>query len=185
MAGKLKKVSYEFIDRQSEIGIPMYELLDDLLVKHHKELIDARIALAWCTSWNADVDGRITLGKCKKASDLDRELASFDFVIMLSRDFWHSVRVTALQRMALLDHELMHATVALDAKGEPKLDERRRVVYRIRKHDIEEFGAIVARYGLYKRDLTWFVAQVPTLRKESDVRGERDAVVVETSHVIQ
>lgn len=161
---KPKKVSYEFIDRISLVGIPMYELLDDLVIKHHEELVDARIALAWCTSWSADVDGRVTLGKCKKASDLDRELAQFDFVIMLSRDFWENSRVTNQQRTAPLDHELMHATVALDPKGEPKQDERGRTVYRIRKHDIEEFGAIVARYGLYKRDLTWFIAQVPNVR---------------------
>ena len=163
MKPKPKKVAYELIDRAGEVGRPMYALLDELVDAHHDELAAAHIALAWNTAWKPDVDGRVTLGKCRKASDLDRELAEFDFVIILRRDFWQHAQVTALQRRALLDHELTHATVRLDKDGEPVIDERGRQVYRLRKHDIEEFGCIVARYGLYKRDLTWFVAQVPNV----------------------
>lgn len=155
---KPKQVSYELIDPNSILGGPMYVLLRELVSEHHRELKDAKIALAFCTSWKADVDGRITLGKCKKASDLDRELAAFDFIILLSRFFWRSEGVTDLQRRALLDHELMHAAVTYDDKGEPKRDARDRIVYRVRKHDIEEFADIVARHGCYKADLETFAA---------------------------
>jgi len=158
---KPKKVSYELIEPTSEVGGPIYERMLRLIEQHHDELTDARIALAWNTAWKPDVDGRCKLGMCKKASDLDRELAAFDFVIILRREFWFHAQVNDNQRNALLDHELMHATVKLDSTGDPVHDERGRVIYRIRKHDIEEFGAIVARYGLYKRDLQWFVEQVP------------------------
>jgi hypothetical protein len=164
---KPKKVSYQIIERDSDAGAPMYRLLDELIEKHHGELADARIALAWNLAWKPDVDGRCTLGKCKKASDLDRELAAFDFVIILRREFWYATGVTQHQCAALLDHELTHATVRLDKHGEPVEDERKRKVYRIRKHDIEEFGVIVARYGLYKRDLQWFVAQVDGVSVEA------------------
>jgi hypothetical protein len=37
-------------------------------------------------------------------------------------------------------------------------DERSRKCYRVRKHDIEEFSDVVARYGTYKRDLEMFAA---------------------------
>jgi hypothetical protein len=151
-----KKVSYELIERETEIGRHLYARLNVLVDRHHDDLQDARIALAWCTSWKPDVDGRVTLGKCQKASDLSRELAPFDFVILLNQDFWTSVRVTNAQRDALLDHELMHAAVAYDADGAPKRDDRGRTVYRIRKHDIEEFRDIVARHGCYKGDLEAF-----------------------------
>lgn len=155
---KPKSVAYELIDENSIVGGPMYVLLRELIAAHHPDLRDARIALAWCTSWKADVDGRITLGKCRKASDLDRELAAFDFVILLSRFFWRNEATENVQRRALLDHELMHATVKYDDKGEPARDARDRIVYRIRKHDIEEFSDIVARYGTYKADLESFAA---------------------------
>jgi hypothetical protein len=155
--GKAKRVSYELIGRDTVVGHPMYALLDDLVCDHHaKDLHDARIMLAWCTSWKPDVDGRVTIGKCKKASDLDRELAAFDFVILLSRGFWRDERVTDAQRAALLDHELCHAARKYDDRGEPVEDERGRPVFRVRKHDIEEFTAIVSRHGCYKADIEEF-----------------------------
>ena len=155
---KRKKVSYEIIERDSVPGFTMYALLDELVRAHHTDLHRARIALAWCTSWEPDVDGRVTLGKCKKASDLDRELFAFDFVILLRRAFWTHLQVTEAQRTALLDHELSHGALKLDSHGEPVVDERDRLVYRIRKHDIEEFTDIVARHGCYKADLERFAS---------------------------
>lgn len=157
-SGRPKRVSYALIAHDSVIGHPMYELLDSLIGEHHHDLAQARIALAWCTSWKPDVDGRVTLGKCKKASDLDRELAAFDFIVLLSRAFWTDPRVTDAQRTALLDHELCHACLKYDDAGEPVEDERGRRVYRVRKHDIEEFTAIVSRHGCYKADLETFAS---------------------------
>jgi hypothetical protein len=166
---KPKRIAYSLVSADEVVGAPMYELLRELVAAHHEHLHDARIALAWCTSWKPDVDGRVTLGKCKKASDLDRELAPYDFVILLRRSFWLDTLVTDEQRRALLDHELCHAAVKLDKFFDPVLDTNDRKVYRVRKHDIEEFGCIVERYGCYKRDLERFAAslrrgaQQPTL----------------------
>jgi hypothetical protein len=159
---KPKRVNYELIPRDSVIGDPMYALLDWLVAEHHDELQHARIALAWHLAWKPDVDGRVCLGKCKKASDLDRELAAFDFVILLRRAFWRDERVSDQQRRALLDHELCHAALKYDDAGEPVEDERGRLVYRIRKHDLEEFTCIVARYGCYLADIERFAAALRT-----------------------
>ena len=149
-----KRVTYRLIDRATDQGKPMYRLLRELVQQFHSELKDARIALAWNLGWRPDVDGRVILGKCKKASDLDRELADYDFVIILRQSFWIDLRTTDAQRAALLDHELMHAAVRCDDRtGEPIVDERGRVVYRTRKHDIEEFADVVSRHGLWTRDL--------------------------------
>jgi hypothetical protein len=155
-----KRVSYKLIEPTSDHGQAMYRQLRTLVQSHHQEIREARIALAWCTSWRRDVDGFITLGKCKKASDLDRELAAFDFIVLLSKSFWTDPLVTDAQREALLDHELSHASVKVDFHGEPERDERGRQVFRIRKHDIEEFAAVVERHGLYKRDLAHFAASL-------------------------
>ena len=152
-AKKPKAVHYQIIERASEAGKAVYALLADLVEQHHHDLRDARIAVAWNTAWKPDVDGRVTLGKMKKASDLDRELAAFDFVVLLRKIFWEDARVSDDQRRALLDHELCHGALKLDDNGEPVEDERGRKVYRIRKHDVEEFEIIVERYGLWTRDL--------------------------------
>ena len=153
---KAKKVSYELITRDSYHGQRMYPMLNNLVESYHEELRDARIALAWCMSWKPDVDGRMTLGMCRRASDIDRELMPFDFVILLNQLFWLSESVTFTQRQALLDHELCHASVKLGGDLEPERDERDRVIYRTRKHDVEEFRDIVSRWGCWKQDLEDF-----------------------------
>lgn len=151
-------VAYTLLAREDHEDL--YARLDWLVTEYHEELRDARIALAWCTSWRPDVDGNVTLGRCKRATALDRELHAWDFVILLREQWWTASTTTALQRDALLDHELCHATVKLDPiTGDPALDARGRVVYRIRRHDLEEFACIAERWGLWKRDLQlWFKA---------------------------
>jgi hypothetical protein len=162
-----KAVTYQLLQPDSEIGKPMYELLNRLVRQHHNDLDrhNARIALAWCTSWKSDVDGHVTIGKCRKASDLDKELAPWDFVILLSRDFWD--RATEKQRAALVDHECMHAAVKYDADGEPVVDARGRTVFRTRKHDLEEFSDVVTRHGTYKRDLEQFAKALDRARMQT------------------
>lgn len=158
---KPKSVAFRYIEPESEIGKPMYALLQKLVNSHHEDLNQARIALCWQLTWKPDVDGRVKLGQCRKVGDLEREVkdvAGFDFVILLRRSFWQDLRVTDAQRTALLDHELCHARLRYDAKGEPVYDERGRLVYRLAGHDIEEFTAIVRRHGCYKADLESFAA---------------------------
>jgi hypothetical protein len=158
--GKQKRVSYDLIRPDSVPGRSMYAMLRALIEAHHDDLerTKARIALAYALSWKADVDGRVKLGQCKKASDLDRELHAHDFVILLNAEFWQDGDVSDDQRRALLDHELMHAQVKLDDDGEYAVDTKGRYVFRTRKHDIEEFSDIVRRHGVWKRDLEEFYA---------------------------
>ena len=162
---KQKKLSYRLIEREDDAGAKIYALMDELIVKYHEDLAQANIALAWNLSWKPDIDGRATLGKCRKVGALDRELHQFDFVIILLQEFWDSGDVTDEQRRALLDHELCHGAVVLDKNGEPVEDERGRKVYRMRKHDIEEFSQVVERHGTYKRDLEKFAAALQKSRQ--------------------
>ena len=152
--GKPKAVNFELItDRDSE----PYLLLEEIVEEHHEELLSAKIVLAWRKSLRADVDGHLILGKCVKASDLQRELIDYDFVILLNKEVWDNPEFTVDKKKALIDHELCHAAPAEDAEtGEQKVDEKGRFVWRIRKHDIEEFREIVQRHGCYKNDLEKF-----------------------------
>lgn len=159
-----KPVAYELID--PNVNSSVYDLLANLIDQHHRRLTNAAIGLAWHRGLKPDVDGRITLGKVRKCSDLDRELAHFAFVIVLNRDFWLDTRTSNAQRRALLDHELCHCEVALDENQEPRRDARDRIVYRTRKHDIEEFSDIVRRHGIYRHELESFAASLDVGRKQ-------------------
>lgn len=163
MATKAKPVPYRVI----AAGHPLYDWLHELVEAHHQEVRHARIVLAWHVGWHHDDDGRLILGMCKRASDLEREIAeahAYDFVILLNQNFWDDPLVTDTQRRALLDHELCHAAVKVGDNGAPVIDERGRVTYRIRKHDLEEFSAIAERYGCWKRDIEAFTTAVARAR---------------------
>lgn len=151
---KPKMPTYERIDPKSDPQ-EVYPLLADLRVKHKPELEEAKIALAWRHGWKRNKDGQLILGKCKKVSDLDKQFQGFDFIIILNKESW--AELDDSQRKALLHHELCHAAVALDPNGNPKKDARGRQMFRVKKHDIEEFGEIVEHHGCYKQDLENFV----------------------------
>lgn len=170
-------LSYQVVDASDGLGREMYDMLHQLVDEHHSELIGASIALAWATKWKADPDGRLKLGVCKKVNDPERALMGHDFVVILNKDFWTNPTVEDWQRKALLDHELCHAQVKYDPDGEPVEDEKGRKVYRIRKHDVEEFSEIIARHGTYKKNLEDFAKALMRSKQRPlkfEPRGEEE-----------
>ena len=134
-----------------------YAILDSLVRDHHTDLAQARIAVAWLLDVHADRDGRLKLGDCKKATDLDREFREFDIVILLNAQTWKEF--DPKQRLAVVDHYLCRATVSVDKNGENIKDERDRLCYRKRLPDIVEFNEIVKRHGLYLADVAAFAQE--------------------------
>lgn len=178
-----KQLTYKLIESGNEPGLSMYAMLAEIVAGYHEDLAQAVIGLAWNLTWKPDVDGRVQIGKCKKSSDLDRELMDFDFVIVLNREFWQEKLVEDNQRRALLDHELCHGALKFDADGEPVEDERERKVYRTKKHDVEEFTAIIERHGCYKRDLEQFAAALRKSKQGSLLfKDFADEVADEKAH---
>jgi hypothetical protein len=149
------KVAYTLLTRKTNPDD--YDRLDRIVDAHHADLRDARIAIAFCNSWRDD-SGKI--GQMRRASALDRELMDFDLVVLVKQDYWTNPLTTDVQKDALLDHELCHATTKDDANGDPLRDERDRIVYKLVRHDVEEFACIVDRYGFWKRDLERFAQSV-------------------------
>lgn len=156
MADKLPKpkpVNYILVDQEAE---PEPYLILAEAREFHPETAEAQIGLAWRKNITANADGQILLGRCVKTSDLNREFLDYDFIIVLNREVWVEQEWDQAKKLALIDHELCHAAVAVDEDGEPKYNERGRPVFRCRKHDIEEFHEVVARHGVYKADLEVF-----------------------------
>jgi hypothetical protein len=152
---KPKKVNFRVLDRKDHDGQEPYRIMDDYVRRFHRHLEGARIALAWKFNVKPNRDGQLCLGKARKAADLDRALHEYDFVIFLTRSAWDEMQ--SAQREALVDHELAHCEVVREKDGSVKEDEDGRTVYRIKRHDVEEFQAVIERHGLYKKDLEEFV----------------------------
>jgi hypothetical protein len=155
---KPKKINFELISEiENDTQPEPYRILEEIRDANHRDIASARIALAWRKNEKADQDGHLVLGRCVKVSDLYKQFADYDFIIVLNREVWNDIEFTNAKKLALMDHELCHAAAAYDEEtGERKMDERGRQVFRSRKHDIEEFEEVVTRHGCYKRDLERF-----------------------------
>jgi hypothetical protein len=140
------KVKYEIIKTDHEV----YNMIGELISQFHSQLADAKIVCCWMYDIKPDKDGNLRLGQCMKAGGVHREIHGYDFIILLNYNVWNNVEYTSEQKKAQLDHELTHADVTLDKDGEEKLDEKGRPVWRVRKHDVEDFSEIIKRYGVRK-----------------------------------
>ena len=165
-----RKVNFDLIEEKIDgKRSEPYRVLDEMM-KYHEDVQYARIALAWRRRLKHDVDGHMKLGMCVKISDREKAVhpeTRYDYVILLNREVWQDIAFTTEKKRALMDHELCHAAPLLDKKTlEPVYDEQGRAVYRSRKHDIEEFRAVVERHGCYKADLEKFAEALLRAKRE-------------------
>lgn len=150
---KRKKVTVQLLKREHQGKVTQpYTILDEMIAGPHNHLKDTKIAIAWRLGWRPDADNHLTLGKLRKRGDLDRELDKFDFIVLLNKEAWETLNEA--QRKALIDHELCHGQISYDSDGEPKQDDRGRLVCRVKKHDLEEFQAVVDRHGCWTSNLS-------------------------------
>jgi hypothetical protein len=79
------------------------------------------------------------------------------FLILLSDDWW--AEQDARNREILVFHEALHAGQAVDRDGVPRMNSQTGLpIPTIRPHDVEEFTAVVERYGAWSPDLREFIA---------------------------
>lgn len=88
-------------------------------------------------------------GKASKAGAKLKFFDDMDFCIDVNFEQWQ--RYTPEQRVALIDHELCHFGIEQTDKGDALV---------LISHDIEEFRAIVSRWGLWKPDVREFAETV-------------------------
>ena len=104
----------------------------------HRHLDRAAIAYLF----REHIEGK--LGVAAKCSANVRFLADRDYTIEFDWQAWKAL--SPEQRIALVDHELCHCA-GRDAKGN----------WTLARHDVEEFTAIVGRYGCWRPELQGFV----------------------------
>jgi len=106
----------------------------------HTHLASAKIAYLFKAKMAKR--GQTKLGVASHATGKLAFLSGMDFVIEFNHATWRTL--TPQARLALVDHELTHCVT--DEDGE----------YTLRLHDVEEFGSIIRRWGLWTPDLVGF-----------------------------
>lgn len=113
-----------------------------------RKLIDEEAALAPIAKSEARIaylasdakkvaHGKTVFGQCERVPDRYKWAVPFDFAIVLYEP--NVAGFTDAKLRTLLLHELMHVGVFHDKEGEE--------VYKVVPHDVEEFGAIIDRFG--------------------------------------
>lgn len=162
---------YRLIMAETKSGKEILAIMREMVNQYHDELRNATIQPAWMIRNKTDKDGILVLGKMKKATELERLSHGYDAFLLLNQEAWE--RFDDRQKRALIDHELEHLTVSLDeGTGEPKLDGHGKTRYRIRKHDVEEFQAIISRHGCHKTHLRRFAEEA--LRVDNQLKLKMD-----------
>ena len=167
---------FEIIPKNHEL----YEVMNKLVAKFHQHLSSAAIVLVWQSDLKPSPEKKIQLGKCIKVSDRDKLLHGNDFAVLLNKDIFESDMLNDDQRRAILDHELCHAQVKRDKKGKPKLDDDGKPIWRVRKHDLEEFRQIVERHGCYANDIIDFV-RTALASKDAPLLADKETGEIKTA----
>jgi hypothetical protein len=81
-----------------------------------------------------------------------------DFLMIVDGPWWKAA--TAIDREALVWHELMHIQQETNEFGDLRFDKDGVPVYGLREHDVTAFHSEVARYGAWSPDLQQFVDSI-------------------------
>lgn len=142
---KLLARTGEFDDTQ----LP-YIIMDALIAQFHPDLAEAVIAIGYNYGWKERRDSKVTLATVSLFSDFDRQLHGKDIKILLNYNYWHNPATMDDNRRALMDHQLCHPRPVMDLDLDiPVRNEMGMIKYYIREHDIEDFSAVVDRWGIW------------------------------------
>lgn len=119
-------------------------------------------------------NGKVTVAMACRVDDRNWALSHVDFIIEVAKDVWNAAEPRF--RRAVIDHELQHIGLHCDEQGAIKKDAKtNRVKGYIRKHDMEEFEAVVSRHGSYRGDLRSFLDAYAKGRTQAKVKVEATA----------
>lgn len=114
-----------------------------LVCSVHRHLRGRRIGYLY--RQKMERNGKTVLGKASKVGSKLAYFSNLEFLIEINWQAWASL--TARQRIALVDHELSHFGIEDTDEGEKLL---------MIPHDLEEFNAVVQRWGMWQPDVASF-----------------------------
>lgn len=132
-----------------------------LVNKVHRHLVNVSIGYLFVEKMGGE--DHVDLAKASKTSGPLEYYSKHAFLVRVNWSMWKSMKPE--QKVALIDHELCHFGVRDGDDGEKK--------YVMVHHDVEEFTAIVQRWGLWRADLKKMAA-VMSQRDLFDTPEEAD-----------
>lgn len=131
----------------------------EFLMRTHPEIKAGRQVLG--TVFTPDVQGRLRDVFAWLLDGLfgDTDGNPITFLIIIDAEYW--LDASEREREILIYHEACHIQITFDRNGAQRFDRDTGLpVLGLVGHDVEEFAAVVARYGAHSDDLRRFVAAV-------------------------
>ncbi len=129
-------------DKPAYVAAPQAEAIaSPLIAALHTHLVNAKVAYLFREDMKRR--GMVRLGVASKAGTKLVYLTGYDFVLDFNWSYWG--KLSPVQRIALVDHELTHCVRGPEGEG-----------WAVAAHDVEEFSSIVQRWGLWTPDLREF-----------------------------
>lgn len=135
------------------------EIAERLIPLHHQHLIGVRVEYLFRSKARKS-NGKVKAGQCMVKRGRDAFLAtpgaetSIDapdfFILEFGMDVWDEF--TDDGKVALVDHELCHARTEETDEGGVRLTTR--------PHDVEEFGEVLRRHGLWEPQIGQMLAEL-------------------------
>ena len=146
---KPKPVNWELINNNDAIGKPIYELTDKLIKQYYSvgttSLENLGIVIMWRHNVKPDIDGFLLLSDISKSPDKVRELMPHDMVIGVNKMAWDLLNDQ--QKAVVIDTQLDRVAVCLSKDGEPKEDDKFRLIYRLRRIELADDEKMLKRHG--------------------------------------
>ena len=142
MTREHKGKSTKQIPVQFDSATAVEKIAKKLIPKYHSQLINCKIAYLFKNK-AIKSKGKNVIATAKTIGKDMQALSGYHFLITTAYPTWKEL--SDAQKLAVVDHELEHCFVEEQDSGE--------VTYKILPHDVEEFGIIIKRHGLYTTDL--------------------------------
>ncbi|WP_339200352.1 putative metallopeptidase [Paenibacillus sp. FSL P2-0322] len=134
----------------SEAPRETYELLEDMIDKHHDSLSGSDFLILFKHGgWFSK--GKTLFGKFKVLADDLRSTMKRDAILYLNADMWN--RMAEPQRRYVLDHALFTLDLKYDRHGKTKMAADGRPLLTTLPPDIEGFTEVIKRHGAITEDV--------------------------------
>lgn len=150
----------------------------ELIRDHHPHLLKRRVEFVftekapksgtkeiWGTARIVNGLAAFLANSYTEVADGIEELNEDFFVICISEPVWGMLSDRC--RKALLDHELCHCWVEEKDDGDTTL--------KLVHHDLEEFGSVVQRWGVWRDDLDRFLTKADEGREQGSLFDQEDS----------
>lgn len=153
----------------------IYELVQDMIVNHYPDLLDARILCAWRYEWKPSKQtGYVCLGKSRVTTPVEKIHTQADVILLLNYEQWNHADFTDRQRKALIDELLASITTVKDKEGEPKVDHDGNVKYKKVRVDFAGYYDVLLRNGLSGPEQHKLASVFDTIRDRGEVADYKD-----------